>query len=383
MVRSLVAAAAMLLLVSCGSSIALPLPSPSPSPAGADTPAADLRTRTDLLFGEHTYVIAKLAVAAAAGRKDEFHSYAGALAANGGDVTTLMRLAIGETAGGQFGQAWVLGNSYFVDYLVAAATHDNAKQNAATSGLAGRYLPQMTSLLTSSLSLTTEQAAMVGADQVSGVKQIVDDAVSPGFAALYGDLHAAYVKAIRGGDLISEAIVSRLADRFPGNAQTKSADFRAVLDTLLLDQAYLMTMSTDATVAGTPVEQNAVRGALTQNTTSLTAVFSGVFGSATGVPFGHVWDSETTLLIAYAKSGDAGVRQTAIAAAGPPNGPAGSIFGPDMTEALTASLQAIDDQRARSFDKLADDDRNAAMLLAAVGDTVTDVAVRQAPAKFL
>jgi hypothetical protein len=46
-------------------------------------------------------------------------------------------------------------------------------------------------------------------------------------------------------------------------------------------------------------------------------------------------------------------------------------------------VQAIDDQRARSFDKLADDDRNAAMLLAAVGDAVTDVAVRQAPAKFV
>jgi hypothetical protein len=383
MVKRLGSIAVALLLTACGSSIALPLSSPSPSPAGADTPAADLRTRTDLLFGEHTYVIAKLAVAAAAGRKDEFHSYAGAVAANGGDITTLMRLALGETAGGQFGQAWMVGNNYFVDYLVAAVTHDKAKQNAATSGLTGTYLPQMTGLLTSSLSLTTEQAAMVGADQVSGIKQIVDDAVTSGFAALYADIHAAYLKAIRAGDVISEAIVSRLADRFPGNAQTKSADFRAVLDTLLLNQAYLMTMSTDATVAGTAAERNAVGGALTQNATLLAAVFTDVFGGAAGAQFGHVWDSETKLQIAYAKSGDAGARQAVIATAGPPNGPAGSIFGPDMTEALTASVQAIDDQRARSFDKLADDDRNAAMLLAAVGDAVTDVAVRQVPSKFL
>src|ERR1700693_689420 len=220
MVKRLASIAIAILLTACGSSIALPPSSPSPSPAGADTPAADLRTRTDLLFGEHTYVIAKLAVAAAAGRKDEFHSYAGAVAANGGDITTLMRLALGETAGGQFGQAWMVGNNYFVDYLVAAVTHDKAKQNAATSGLTGTSLPQMTGLLTSSLSLTTDQAAMVGADQVSGIKQIVDDAVTSGFAALYADIHAAYVKAIRAGDVISEAIVSRLADRFPGNAQT-------------------------------------------------------------------------------------------------------------------------------------------------------------------
>jgi len=74
-------------------------------------------------------VIAKLAVAATAGRKDEFHSYAGALAANGGDITTLMRSALGETVGNQFGQAWSAGNNYFVDYLVAAVTHDKAKQD--------------------------------------------------------------------------------------------------------------------------------------------------------------------------------------------------------------------------------------------------------------
>lgn len=328
-------------------------------------------------------MIAKLAVAAAAGRKDEFHSYAGALAANGGDITTLLRSTLGETVGAQFGQAWMAGNNYFVDYLVAAVTHDKARQDAATSQLTGTYVPKMTALLTSNLSLTEEQAALLGADQVSGLKQIIDDAVSSGFAALYTDLHSAYVKAIKAGDQIAEAIVSRFADRFPGDAQSKSAVFRAVLDTMLLNQAYLMTMAGDATVAGTAAEQSAARGALAQNAGSLTALFGGVFGSAAGTQFGHVWDTEATLLVAYAKSGDAGARQSAIAAAAPPNGAAGSVFGPDLTIEITATFQAVDDQRARSFDKLADDDRSAAAQLAAAGDTVTDVALRQAPAKFL
>lgn len=381
MVRSLAAAAAALLLVSCSSSIAL-APSPSPSPVGADSPAADLRTHIDLLFGEHTYVIAKLSVAAAAGRKDEFRAYASALAANGGDITTLLRSTLGETVGTQFGQSWMVGNNFFVDYLVAAVTHDKTKQDAATSGLTGTYVPQLARLLTSSLSLPADQAALVGSDQVSGLKQIVDDAVSTGFVALYADLHAAYVKAIGAGDLISEAIVSRFADRFPGNAQAKSANFRAVLDTLLLDQAYLMTMSTDATVAGTAVEQNAVDAALTQNTSLLTALFGGVFGSAAGAQFGHVWDSEATLLAAYAKSGDPSLRLNAISSGAPPIG-TGKIFGPDLTLQITATLQAVDDQRAKSYDKLGDDDRSAAMQMAAVGDNVTDVAVSQAPSKFL
>jgi len=233
-------------MTACGSSIALPIAAPSPSPAGADSPAADLRTHTDLLLGEHTFTIAKLAVAAAAGRKDEFHSYAGALAANGGDITTLMRSALGETVGAQFGQAWMAGNNYFVDYLVAAVTHDKAKEDAATSGLSGTYVPQMTALLTSSLSLTAEQAALMGADQVEGLKQIIDDAVSSGFAALYDHLQSAYAKAIRAGDQLAAAIVSRFADRLPGDAQSKAAAFRSGLDSLLLSQAYLMTMSSDA-----------------------------------------------------------------------------------------------------------------------------------------
>jgi hypothetical protein len=383
MVKRLGSIAVVLLLTACGSSITLPVVAPSPSPVGADSAAADLRTHTDLLFGEHTILIGKLAVAATAGRKDEFRAYAGALAANGADVATLIRSALGETVGTQFGRAWTVGDGFLVDYLVASVTHDKTKQDAATTGLTGTYLPQLTGLLTSSLPLSGDQAAQMGTDQVSGLKQIIDDAVTSGFAALYGDLHTAYVKAVRAGDLVSAAIVSRFADRFPGNAQSKSADFRAVLDTLLLNQSFLMTMASHATIAGTAAELSAARGALAQNATSLGTVLGGVFGGASGDRFGHVWDSETALLVAYAKGGDAGVRQNVISTAGPPTDSAGSVFGPDLTAALTASLQAIDDQRASAFDKLGDDDRNAAMVLAAVGDSVTDVGVRQEPSKFL
>jgi hypothetical protein len=134
MVKRLGCLAVALLLAACGSSITLPIESSPSPPVGADSPAADLRTHTDLLFGEHTYLIAKLAVAAAAGQKDEFHSYAGALAANGGDITTLMHSALGETAGTEFGQAWTVGNSYFVGYLVASVTHDQAKQDTRPPG---------------------------------------------------------------------------------------------------------------------------------------------------------------------------------------------------------------------------------------------------------
>jgi hypothetical protein len=239
----------------------------------------------------------------------------------------------------------------------------------------------MTQVLTASLPLSTEQATAVAADQVSTFQKIVDDAVGSTFTALYPDLRAAYVKAVRGGDLVAIAIASRFADRFPGNATSKSADFRGVVDTLLMEQGYLLTMESDATVAGTKAELAAATDAVTVNTKALVAVFAAIFGDAVSVQFGTVWDNVSLLLVAYAKSGNAGVRQNVINTGAPPMGP-GQSFEPDLTNELTTMLQAVDDQRGKSFDKLGDDDRAAAAQLAAVGDSVTVAAVRQAPSKF-
>ena len=382
MVRFGAAVVSVIVLCACGSSIALPIGTPTPSAQGATSAAADLRTHVDVFFGEHAFAIAKLSVAAAAGRTDEFHAYAGVLAANGADVTTLMRSALGETEGTRFGQAWTAGNNFYVDYLVAAVTHDQPRAAAALSNLTTAYVPQLAQLLSASLPLSTDQATQVAADQVSTFQKLIDDAVGSTFTALYPDLRAAYVKAVRAGDLVGIAIASRFADRFPGNATSKSADFRGVIDTLLMEQAYLLTMETDATVAGTKEALAAATDAITTNTKALTAVVGGIFGDAASVQFGTVWDNESLLLVAYAKSGDAGVRQNVVNTGVPPTGP-GQSFEPDLTNELMSMLQAVDDQRGKSFDKLGDDDRAAATQLAAVGDSVTATAVRQAPAKFI
>ena len=42
----------------------------------------------------------------------------------------------------------------------------------------------------------------------------------------------------------------------------------------------------------------------------------------------------------------------------------------EMAEQIKASVQVIDDQRAKSYDKVAPEDRYAAMLVAATGDVL-------------
>ncbi len=380
MVKFAGAIAGALLLSACGSSIELPLASPSRSTFGFDSPAADLRTHMDLLLGEHAYVMAKLAIAAAAGRKDEFHSYAGTLVANGSDLTKLMRSALGETEGSQLGQLWSAGSNFFVDYVVAAATHDQAGADAAMKNLTGMYAPQLAQLLASSLSLSMDDANQLASDQVSGVKLVVDDAVASDFSKLYADVRAGYAKAVRSGDVLAAAVVSRFADRFPGDGQGKAATFRGAVDTLLMAQAYFMTMASDATVLGNTAETNAANDALAATTTSLSVVLGGVFGDATGTLAQRMWAQEAQLVLTYAESGADADRQNVLSAATPAAG--GLAYSLDLSAELSALLKAVDDQRARSYDKLADDDRAAALKLAAAGDTITAAAVRQAPAKF-
>jgi len=313
----------------------------------------------DLLFGEHVFVVAKLAMAALAGRKDEFRAYAGLLAANSADVTTLMQSAVGDTAGSQFGQAWTEGNNLYVDYIVAASIRNQAKANVARASLMDTYVPLMAKAVSESLPLPVAQATQAAADQVSYLLSVVDYAVASQFAAGYHDVRGTYALEVRWGDMVAEAVVRNFADRFPGSVVSKAANFRAALDTLLQGQAYLMTMATQATVVGTQTEQQAAAGVVAENSGALRSEYGSVFGEAKAATFGDTWVAESSFVVAYAKSGDMADRQGAIAAA------------PTLSTELQAILQVVDDQRAKSFDKLASDDHAAAVMLAAAGDAIS------------
>src|SRR5260221_10853163 len=81
MLKGLAAGACAIVLGACTSSVNLQAPTPSPVNL-ADTPAPDLRVHLYLLLVEHATALGNLAVAAAAGRKDEFRAHAGALSPN-------------------------------------------------------------------------------------------------------------------------------------------------------------------------------------------------------------------------------------------------------------------------------------------------------------
>jgi len=349
MLKVLAAAGCVLVLTACDSSVAVPAASQTPASSSAESPAATLRVHLDVLLGEHVFAIAKLAIAATSGRQDEFHSYASLLAAGGADIDALFRTAIGETAGGRLGDAWAEQNNYLVDYLVAAATHDDQASAAAASNLTGTYVPQAAAVLASSLSLSSDAATRLAADHVALLKTVIDDAVAASFSQLFADIAAARVQAVSFGDAIALQVSHLFADRFPGDPSATAAARRVNLNSLLQQQGYLMTAATDATIAGDEAQAAAASASLGTYADQLAALYGGA-----------LWRNEIPLVTGYAKSGDGSSRQSVLGAA-----------LPELLDAYGALLKVVDDQRGKQLANVATDDRAMANQFAVAADAVS------------
>src|SRR6202521_1756934 len=87
----------------------VPVSAPAPSPTPADSKAADLRTRLDLLLGEHVMVVAKQAVAAS-NHTDDYAGYATLSTTNGNALVEIIRSGFGNAPATQVEQAWAIQN---------------------------------------------------------------------------------------------------------------------------------------------------------------------------------------------------------------------------------------------------------------------------------
>lgn len=358
--KALMAAIGAVTMCACSGSVPVTTATPTPTLSQAETPAADLRVHADLLFGEHAFAIAKLALAAAGGRKDEYHSYATLLAVNGGDLEALLRSAVGETAGARFGDAWAQQNNSLVDYIVASVTRDQNALAAAAASLTGTSVTQIASALQSGTSMPSDQATQLAGGIVSSLKLVIDDAAGGAFSKVYDDTAAAHAQAVAVADAVVNLVALEFHDRFPGDPKDKAAEFRATMNVRLQEQAYLITMASDAVVASTPADVRGAYATLATNVQALSSSFGAVFGDAAGSQFAGMWAAVASSMGSYAKSGDPAERQGVVSRA-----------APEVADAVQALLTVIDDQRTKTYGKLATDDRAAATATAAAGDAIT------------
>ncbi|HEV2218413.1 MAG TPA: hypothetical protein VGV88_12675 [Candidatus Dormibacteraeota bacterium] len=374
MLRCLAACAAgVVCLAGCAGTIASPTSSPARMP-GATSAAADVRTRLSLLMGEHTYVVAKLTVAAVAGRKGEFGSYADLLAANGVELGGVLTTAIGETAGQRLAESWTRGNGFFVDYIVAVTTRQQNLADAAMMNLNSAYVPRMAEGLSTPLNISASSANRMLLDQVTSTKQFIDDAVAGSPTSFYADLRAAYAKSTAMGGSIAEGIVWKFPDKYPGDVMAQGAKTRAQLDASLQEHAYLLSMATDAASSGATAEAGAATSSLQANDQELSNAIASAFSSQAGARAAQLWGDEDKTFMAYASAADDAAKSAALNALDETSTPGFTAFlnglhvTADIGSVTHQTIGVIDDQRAMSYSVLAAEDRQSAALLISIGD---------------
>jgi hypothetical protein len=374
------AAVGAIALVAC-TITASPSTTPNAGTPSAASAAADLRVHINLLVGEHVYVVAKLMTAASGGRKDEYHSYAVLLATNGGDLADVISRAVGASAGQRFTKVWSEGNNYFVDYVVAQATHNADNAQAAAAKLASTYVPDLAQFLTNDVGIPADRAGLLAGVETDGLRTVLDDQSTGSFTKAYPDLLVDYAHSTSLGDEVGISIARRYVDRIPGDPSNVAAGHRAHLDALLQEHAFLTTMATESVLAGVTAEQGPAGLALASVSSAIAQELGSVLGpNATPGAESALKDHNATFL-AYAAAADAPQRETlrthltndgASTLATALHVPALSI-----AEQTAAVFAVIDAQRTKSYDQLSLDDRAAASYLSWLGDVITGVTATQ------
>jgi hypothetical protein len=343
--------------------------SPSPAAKPADSKAADLRVRLDLLLGEHVILVAKQAVAAA-NHTDEYPGYLALLSANANSLSDVMRAAFGNTAANQFDEAWGIQNGYLIDYTIGLVTHNDSKSNGAMSGLVNGFAPRFVQLITSLTSLPLDSVKELETTQLAITKTTIDEVIAQSHVQMYADLRRAYANDSKIGDAIAYQVAKQFPDKFPGDPSTRAVDARASLNMLLQEHVYVTTMMSDAGIAGRGSEAASALGAVAGVRSDLGPVIGFLLGSAAKTQFDELWGIRDADLFGYANSNASGERQRLT-------GPFVSQFSiltaaptAGVRDQVLAMLKVMDDQRAKSVEQVARDDRAAAAAMQPIAEHI-------------
>jgi hypothetical protein len=343
--------------------------SPPPSATPGASKAADLRTKLDLLLGEHVMVIAKQATAAV-NKTDEHAPYTTLLNTNANALADLVRSAYGNTAANQFEKSWGIQNGYLVDYTIGLVAHNDAKSNGAKSGLANGFVPEFTALIAAMTQIPIEQIKQLEVKQVTAIQAVIDDAAAQSYPKMYVDLRAAYAIASNVGDLLAIKTIGLFPDKFPGDPSVKQVAARVSLNFLLQEHSYLATMTTDAAAAKRTNEQAGAAAALGTNADALGKVFTDLSGAGAGTQIAQLWGARNSDLIAYATSGEIAARQGLIDKFVIRFYALAPTASESVREQMLATIKVIDDQRGKTFAQVAADDRTAAASMQAIADRI-------------
>ena len=391
-------------VMACGNSTTATTTTPTTAPTASTTAsvdtksaAADLRTKLNILLGEHLIIASKATGAALGGRNDEFKAYGDLLAKNGTDIGDMIGAAYGSDAKDQFNKIWSAHNGFFVDYTVGVATKDQAKKDAAVKNLTTVYVPQFSQFIAGATGLPVDTVAQLTTTHVTTTAAIVDAQGAKDWPTAYANIRKAYAHMRSIGDPLSEAIAKKVASKFPGDAANKGVDLRVSLNMLLQEHLYLASDATGAALGGRTDEFKAAGDALNQNGTDIGAALGSLYGTDAQASFNKIWSAHNGFFVDYTvgtASNDKTkkdlavqnlttvyVPQFAMFLAGATGLPQDTLAQLTTTH-VTTTAGIVDAQGAKDVAGAATKDRAAAQHMESIADPLADAIVKKLPAKF-
>jgi hypothetical protein len=176
--------------------------------------AAGLRTTLNVLLREHAYLAGAATGAALGGRDAEFKAAAGALDANSIDIARAVGSVYGADAERAFLPLWRRHIGFFVDYTMAVATGDGAKQDKAVSDLVAYSQDFGAFLQSASPRLPKQVTADLVKHHVVTLKTVVDAQAAKDAAKAFTGIRMAAAHMQMIADPLAETIVNQFPDRF-------------------------------------------------------------------------------------------------------------------------------------------------------------------------
>lgn len=327
----------------------------------ADTKAADLRLRLNLLLSEQVMIIAKESEGATFETR-ALVGYAHLLDVNGGELSLIVRNAYGNRSAEDFYTTWQVLNRDLVEYGTGLVTHNQTMSDKFSSDLTNNFVPRFAQMVNRLTDLDAALLMQLMTQQVAATKVVIEDVAGSKFSNLYNDLHAAYASTSGFGDALAKRIAQKFQDKFPGDPSNREVDLRVSLASLLQEHSYIATMATNAATSKRDQEGAAAMGALAANTNSLDQVLPPQFKG--------LWTARDKAVLAYASSGDASAKQALTDTFVAEFSTLTRVAAATITGQVNATIKVIDDQRRQAFNMLADDDRAAATTMQPISDAI-------------
>jgi hypothetical protein len=229
-------------------------------------------------------------------------------------------------------------------------------------------------------------------------KAVVDAQAAKDWPKTYSTLREAFAHMQMIGDALSEAIVSKKHDQFPGDPKAKSVDLRVGLNEALQEHLFLATFATNAALRSDGADEFAAAGAaLSNNGTDIGDVIGSLYGDDAKSTFNGIWSAHNGYFVDYTKAvgaKDDTARKAAVDDLTNKYVPMFAAFlhgATDLPEDTLAQLTAdhvqttaavVDAQGAAKPKDAADADRHAAQHMQMLADPLAKAIVVKLPSKF-